>query len=596
MHKVIESYLRNFVTQYELEAIDQAEQFERFVNYCIINEFYPDHFDLEVVTTASNDPSIDGICVLLNNEIISTADEGKSHLDRLKRGRSAEAHYLFIQAKRSDHFDAGEMLKFTSGVTALFQASPRTDDEVVAEFLQINESLLNDLSKIQNGRPRITLYYTCTGTWDDNNGLRKQVIDPTVATLTRLDLFDKVDVVPIDRDGLIKRWNKSKEPVKASFNVKGTVALPPVRGVTEAYLTLVRADEFVANVLSDKDGRIRTTVFEQNVRAFLGDDNEVNRKIKDSLADTNRRDRFAINNNGLTLVATDVSVQSDRFTVVDYQLVNGCQTSHVLFRNRDKLSDAVWVPLKVIEAQDADVVAELVESTNSQTIVDDPQFISIRPFAQKLEAYFSAVEVGTDDADKRLYFERRTNQYAGTSISRKRIFDIPRLARVFAAMFLDLPHITCKYPTQILTERGQYLFRDDHNEHLYHTAALALYRLDLALGNQYVPRKYQGYQWHILMLLRYLIAGSDMPRFDSKNIEKYCAQIDAVFSQGGKASAPPFLECIKIIDQIGEVSRDRRRGKPYTDELKQAVAGRRFQFKKAKPIAKSTKSRATSKK
>lgn len=582
MHKVVESYLKNFVSQNELQAIDQAEQFERFVNYCVINEFYPDHFDLEMVTTAQEDPSIDGICVLLDNEIISTADEAKAFLDKLKRRRAAEAHYLFVQAKRSDSFDAGEMLKFTSGVTALFQVPPRTKDEVVAEFLQTHEALLEDLSKIQNGRPRVTLYYACTGTWDDNSGLRQQVIDPTVATLTRLDLFHQVEFVPIDRDGLIRRWNKSKEPVKATFNVKGTVALPPIRGVTEAYLTLVRADEFVDNVLAEKDGRIRTTVFEQNVRAFLGDENEVNRKIKDSLADADRRDRFAINNNGLTLVATDVSVQSDRVTVVDYQLVNGCQTSHVLFRNRDKLSDAVWVPLKVIEAQDPDVVAQLVESTNSQTIVEDPQFISIRPFAQKLEAYFAAVEVGTDDADKRLYFERRTHQYAGTSISRKRIFDIPRVARVFAAMFLDLPHITCRYPTQILTERRQQLFRNDHSEHPYHTAALALYRLDLAMGNQYVPRKYQAYQWHLLMLLRHLVAGSEMPRFDSKNIEKYCAQMDTVLAKGGKASAPPFLECIKVIDEVGDVSRDKRKGKPYTDELKRAVAQRSAQLKKEK--------------
>src|SRR5271165_3789090 len=100
------------------------------------------------------------------------------------------------------------------------------------------------------------------------------------------------------------------------------------------------------NVLTDQDGRIRTSVFEQNVRAFLGDDNPVNARIRVGLETSGKHDRFAINNNGITIVAPDVRVQSDRVSVTDFQIVNGCQTSHVLYRSRDKVSDEVWLPLK----------------------------------------------------------------------------------------------------------------------------------------------------------------------------------------------------------------------------------------------------------
>jgi hypothetical protein len=106
---------------------------------------------------------------------------------------------------------------------------------------------------------------------------------------------------------------------------------------------------------------------------------------------------------------------------------------------------------------------------------------------------------------------------------------------------------------------------------MYYTAALASYRLELAIGNKYVGRKYKGYFWHILMILRYLTAGGDMPRLESSKIEGYCTKIDTVLAKGGKASAPPFEAAAKIIDHVGMVTRDRRKGQRYTDELKNAA-------------------------
>jgi hypothetical protein len=151
----------------------------------------------------------------------------------------------------------------------------------------------------------------------------------------------------------------------------------------------------------------------------------------------------------------------------------------------------VWVPLKAIEAEDPDIVGHLVESTNSQTTVEQSQFLSIRPFTRKIEAYFEAFGASEEERERRLYFERRTNQYSGQGVARMRIFDIPKLARAFAAMFLDLPHIAYMYPTQVLKERSNQLFRPDHREHVYYTAALTLYRLELATTSRYLPRKYE---------------------------------------------------------------------------------------------------------
>ena len=571
MHKVLKSYLKEFVGEYAIDDLAEDAQFERLCNYCVIAQHFPDTFELESVTTSDSDPSIDGIAVIVGDDLVTTAEDAKSAIGASGKRRSVEVHYIFIQSKRSESFDAGEMLKFGTGVVALFTQGPRTSDDVVDEFLEIHEVLSENLARMQNGRPRCSLFYVAPGAWQETNGLRQQVLTPTVSSLKALDLFHELSFEPIDREALIGLWNRSREPIEATFTVKGTVPLPAIAGVTEAYLALARADEFVDNVLSDGEGRMRASVFEQNVRAFLGDDNAVNARMRAALKEAARHDRFVMNNNGITIVSPDVKIQSDRVSVTNFQIVNGCQTSHVLFRSRGDLTDAVWVPLKVIEAEDPDVVAQLVECTNSQTEVDESQFVSIRPFAQRLENYFSASIAGGNEQDGRLYFERRTNQYADSDISKYRIFDIQKLARAFAAMFLDLPHVAYMYPTQVLKERRAQLFRPDHSEHAYHTAALALYRLELALGNQYVPRKHQSAKWHMLMLFRYLVAGPEMPRFESSKMDRYCEQLDKALAIGGKASAPPFLECAKILERVGAVTRDKRKGLPYTESLIEAA-------------------------
>jgi hypothetical protein len=571
VNKIIASYLLRFATENGIETLPEPDQFERFASFCVINQYVPEAFDLEEVTTSTDDDGIDGVAVIIDGVLTSTKESAATAFKMLGRRRSAKVDYIFIQAKRSEGFDLGDMLKIGTGVHSLFTSGKRSSDEILGEFQDIHDVVVEHLSAVQDGRPTCSLFYVTTGTWNELNGLRERAIQPIEIQIRQTGYFHTVSVTPIDREKLVNLWVRTRAPLQATFPVKGTVAFPPITGVVEAYLALAPAEEFITNVLSDTEGRLKSAVFEQNVRAFLGEENPVNTKMREALQAEPNHDRFAINNNGITIVSPDVRVQNDRISVTDYQIVNGCQTSHTLYRNKGKISSKVWIPVKVIEASAPDVIAQLVESTNSQTNVDETQFLSIRPFSQRVQAYFDAFDLTEEDKDRRLYFERRTNQFAGEEISKFRIFDIPKLARCVAAMFFDMPHIAFRYPTHVLREHGNMLYRPEHKERAYYTAALTLYRLELALGNNYVPRKYQILKWHMLMMVRYLIAGPDMPRLDSNKIEKYCDAIDEALSKGGKASAPPFLEAGAILDTVGEGTRDKRKGQPYTEDLKARV-------------------------
>ena len=360
MHKVLNSYLKQYVKDFEKEGINEEDQFERFVNFCIINRSYPDTFDIEEVTTGKDDWSIDGAAIIIGDELVLTHEDATSVFSRLRPRQSIAVTYIFIQAKRSESFDGGDMAKFGVGVTSLLTDNDSiANDDVLNEVRKIHEVIVGQLSKVQGGRPKCFLHYVTSGTWGKPKDLLR-IINNQVNNLTETGLFTSIDFLPVDRESLINYWIQTRSPVEATFTVKGSVPIPSIVGVEEAYLTVVSAREFVDKVLMGDDGRIRSHVFEQNVRAFLGDDNPVNSRISAGLADPKTSDRFAILNNGVTLVSPDVRVQADRVSVTDFQIVNGCQTSHVLFRNRASLTDNVYVSVKVVEAEEPDVVSQVV--------------------------------------------------------------------------------------------------------------------------------------------------------------------------------------------------------------------------------------------
>ena len=72
-------------------------------------------------------------------------------------------------------------------------------------------------------------------------------------------------------------------------------------------------------------------VFEDNVRDFQGDNNDVNGGIASTL-NNDDSEIFSVLNNGVTIVASSISPTGDQFTINDYQIVNGCQTSNVLYQ------------------------------------------------------------------------------------------------------------------------------------------------------------------------------------------------------------------------------------------------------------------------
>ena len=498
MHRIIKAHLNSFVQSQGLEADDESLQFEKFAAYCVLSSRYSAAFDLDDVSTGAGEDGIDGVAIVIDEAVTTSAEDAKAIFAAPRRNRDVDIQ--FVQAKRSEGLDLGDFLKFKEAILRFATQSPYVvANDVLTEARQIFDVVVNEVPKVRNGKPSLTARFVTTGIYQQPAALETALADFKVQ-LKELGLFHDIDVRFIDRDELTRMWVSTYSGIDASLPAFSTAALPNIAGIDEAYLAVVRASDFVANLLMTEDGNLRTQVFEENVRSFLGHDNPVNQSIAATLA-SEAASRFPVLNNGITIVSPDVKLQGTTLHLTNYQIVNGCQTSNVLFENRASLGN-VMVNIKVVKTQLEDVFSELVRATNSQTKVEDTQFLSLRPIIKRVEQYFNTYE----GAEGRLHLERRDRQYVGQDIPATRIFSLHNGAKCVAAMFCNRPELAARYPKQMYEELTKSIFSDDTKEVVFYASCLTMYRFNLLVSNSTIPQNMKRFKWHMLPLVRAILA------------------------------------------------------------------------------------------
>ncbi len=559
VHRIIKAHLQSFVSSFSLEAEDEAKQFEKFAAYSVIASRFSGSFDLDQVVTGENDDGIDAISIMIDETGCTSIEDAQATFAPARRNHDVDA--VFVQAKRSEGFDLGDFLKFKEGVLRFLTSSPYAPaDEVLAEARGIFDVVLEQVPKVRNGRPSLIARYVSTGLYQKPDALEVALVD-FKNQVAALGIFHEIDIKFVDRDELTRLWVGTYSSVNASLPAFTYAALPNIVGIDEAYLAVVRASDFVDNVLTTEDGNLRTQVFEENVRSFLGADNPVNRSIAATLT-SDISSRFPVLNNGITIVSPDVKLQGNTLHLTNFQIVNGCQTSNVLFENRASLGD-VMVNVKIVETQLEDVFSDLVRATNSQTEVGDIQFLSLRPIVRKVEQYFNTF----DGAEGRLYLERRDRQYVGQDIPNTRIFSLHNATKCVAAMFCGRPELAARYPKQMYEELAEQVFADDTREIVFYASCLTMYRFSLLVSNSTIPQNLKRFKWHILPLVRAMMHGAGTPHLNSRQAEAQAKSIIDVMGQHGSAANDVFTSAARICRNLGDVTSDRLKRQAILQEM-----------------------------
>lgn len=561
MNRIIKSYLQTFSNDNFLDTDEESRKFEYFANYCITFDRYPSEFDFREVTSGSDDEGIDGIAFLVDNELATTIDEVKKIFDRPKKNICVDI--LFIQAKTSEIYDYGEILKFTNGVKDFISETPQLPQgDFIKASKNIFEYIIKNVSKVKNGRPNCFLYYACTTT-NEIAAEIKAAQESIKIQLNQTGLFSSVDFEYIDTNKLIKLWGNTENVTSAILNVRQFSAYPTMSGITEAYVAIVSIKEFIDKVLENEEGRMRNNIFEENVRAFLGEDNAVNSKMIETLNSDYQKDKFAIFNNGITIISPDVRVQNNSISLENYQIVNGCQTSSILYECRELNLENAYVTVKIIEVSDTDVIANIVRATNNQSKVEESQFLSYNPFIRRLEKYFDSTQ-DVDLKEIKLFLERRLGQYNLAEVPKKKIFTITEVGRALGALFLGKPDMASRYPNKYIVEMASQLFSEKNKEEAFYVSALVDYRLRSFYQKNKVLCEYSKYKWHIITLFGYLATSMSPPSITNvKKITSYANKIKQVCFSDEKLQSV-VSQIPDILKEIGlKTTRDEVRSAGY---------------------------------
>jgi AIPR protein len=512
MDKITQTLLENFIIENELECLEKSKQFEYFANYVVISKLHRSSFEIDSLDTGGGgDSAIDGLAIIVNGRLVTEVQEVE---DIVAESGYLDCDIAFVQSKTSSKFEGSEIGSFIFGVKDFISDDPKLiHNEKIVKFKEIWEAVIAKSYCMIHRRPNCKLYYITTGKWVDDQNL-KAVISSGKHEIGDSGLFEDILFDPYGASELQKLYHETRNKLSSTVTFQNRITLPDIDGVKEAFLGILPFNEFLKLIQDSNESMYN--IFYDNVRDFQGE-NEVNAGIKNTLTE-GKFDLFCVLNNGVTLVATSLTPAGNKFTLRDYQVVNGCQTSHVLHQSKMVQGiDRVNVPIKVIVTEDEDIKNQITLATNSQTEVKPEQLASLTLFQKKLELYYNSMR-----GDVNLYYERRSQQYhSNAGVKKTQVISIPIQIKTFASAFLNAPHLVSGYYGTIAKRFQGKIFEADHKHVTYYASALCYYRLEGLFRNNTIDTKYKKLRFHMIMIARMLSMNSvNIHPLNSSKIEK----------------------------------------------------------------------------
>ena len=518
---VLEGFVNNFAETRGLRRLRQDELFEAFVASAVFRKYHQcdiTDIDDDVLVDGGGDGGLDAVGILVNGRLTRTEEDVQFFADNLRR---LDVEFVFIQAKSASSFKAADIGSFVFGVEQFFSAVMNADSKVqfnveIQQLIELTRYIYHQSIKMQQN-PNCFLYYATTGEWKaapDPQGRisygQKQLVD--------MNIFHNVSITPVDAEHLKSIYRELERAVVKDVEFSKAAVFPRIDGVDDAYIGLLPGDEFIKLVSTD-DGDLNRELFYDNVRDFQGN-NPVNSEISHTLGDDQLRHNYPLLNNGVTIVARSINRKGDIFTISDFQVVNGCQTTHIIFQNKSNISSETYIPIKLLATTNSQVVTDVIKATNRQTAVLPEALESLTPFHKELEDFYRIQESHRELSD-RIYYERRSKQYSLDNISPRNIVSLTGQIKSFVGMFLNEPHSHPRYYGELLKSYVGRLFDDDHRPEPYYASGIALITLERWLDFRPDHRELRPYKHQLLMLLRVLVSGQILPRFNSNAISEY---------------------------------------------------------------------------
>lgn len=593
---ILKHHINKFKSSFELNTNGKNPQetklleskcFEKFVNYVMFSIDDPEMFtgDVELLEFISvgggNDTGIDGIGIRINEKVVRSIDEVK---EIAKNSRKLNIDFIFTQSKLSSGFNLGEFSKFSLGIKNFFSESYLPENQHLKEIKNIKNFIYSDdqiISKLDN-TPSIYIYYITTGETkniDENFLGAKMSLEKDISNLGMY--FGSVLIESINGKQLIKYCNELENKFEVYLTVQDIIPLivnmDNKDDIKKSYAFTCKAPEFL-KILTKEDGQLRRSLFNSNVRDYLGNKGSVNSEIERTIK--KEPEMFLLCNNGITIVCTEFEQVRDKLVKIENpQIVNGCQTSNSIYHLRDQKNiDRIQIIVRLISTENLNIANNIVRGTNKQNQVLDEAFEATLPFHQDvLEPFFNTYE-----GDTKLYYERRAKQYNNVSnVKKTQVVNLRILIHTFTSTFLSKPHESHLHEAKLLEEYGgnaskRKIFKEKHDPTIYYCCALIWYMFEKGMRENEIPSKLRTYKHHLYYIFSRLSGPSPMNLDKSKNVTKYCDTLlndlnNNNFSSRLEKTIEIFDHSQKKWEEIGKSAYGIKDNKEFTDLVSNVI-------------------------
>ncbi|MFE8874581.1 AIPR family protein [Acetobacter persici] len=491
INPVVLAQITKFSEENEVNELSISDKFEIYSIYSILNGGLGEDVNCFDAHLKGDEFGIDGVSILLQGELVCDHQEAFEKLEVIK---NPEIKFIFFQSKIGSHYDWGDISRFFAGVMEFFESNTSPESDQISDLIKAKNYIYD--KGVSHKNPDISLYYITTGNYQKPYRIESLIKDYQ-DRFKNLSIFNSISIKMIGASDLQKMYRSASSSLISTIDYPNQLVMPDHKSIQEAYIGYIKAKE-ILNLISIKDdlgniSDINKTVFFDNIRDY-DEKSKINISINNSLKNKEGGD-FIFRNNGITVVCKNIKRTRDSFTIEDYQIVNGCQTSNIIYYNKEIIDD-VYVPFRLICSQDENFVSSIIYGTNRQNPVKEEQFWALRPFMKSFEEYCDS-----KDDQHRIFFERRENQYRSKNIEKSRIIQPSALMKAVISTLLKHPNRSARDYRAIISEYSGLLFQDDHSVGIYYASCYLHYRMEFLWRNQKISSSSKIYRYYIMMAI-----------------------------------------------------------------------------------------------
>jgi len=449
-----------------------------------------------------------------------------------------------VQSKRNEKFSESVIDKFILTSEELFDLEK--DLNILA--LRYNSSLIDKITKFKQSFLKLSkkiksinfhFHYATVGNTDSIHHNVHDKQERLKATMQKLFSSATFNFTFVGARELIKL--SRSEPSQA-FEIKLSENAISTGSENDGYIGLVKLEDYF-DFITDEHGRIRKNIFEANVRDYQGDV-KVNQGILKTLESDTEVDFWWLNN-GITIVCTEASVRGGKRMVVENaQIVNGLQTSNVIynyFSHNDSANLQRNILARILVTKDEETRDRITKATNSQTRIPDASLRATDPIHRDIETYLLS---------KDFYYERRKNYYKNIGKQKNKIVSISYIAQAVMSILLRKPDYARARPSTLLNNDDEYskVFSTSYPVAVYYSCIILLKGSEQFLRNEKLSlnsKQINNYKFYLAML----VAINTLQKKDY-SAEDICAitipnPTEEIFSHS-------FKKLITLFDTLGD--------------------------------------------